>query len=151
MQAIAFIFLPSFWAINIAIANKIENKTPQLPNLVKASFETCKHTQQIIDLDNEYKEYQDETEQLQTNRIKVQCTIDSFHFKCNQLEVRFSDIKSQLKQSRDMEVNYVNQYFDKRSTYIASEYIDNETQYGSFLQDVMNKYDMRQLKFHQYE
>lgn len=113
MWTIAFIFVPSFWGINIAIVNKI----PQLPNLVKAPFETYKRTQEINDLDNEYEECQDQTEELQTNRIMIQCTIDSLHFKCNQLEDHFSDIESQLNQSRDMEVNHGNQYFDKKYLY----------------------------------
>ena len=60
MLEIVLIFIPSFWGVNIDIANK----APQLPNLVKASFETYQYTQQTIDLDDENEVYQDLAEQL---------------------------------------------------------------------------------------
>ena len=89
----AFFLILSFWGIKISITNTL----PQLPTLFKTSFETYTLTQQIIDLNNENEEYQDQTEQLQTNRI--------IHSKCIQLEDHCSDLESQLKQSRDIEVN----------------------------------------------
>ena len=88
-----FFLILSFWGIKISITNTL----PQLPTLFKASFETYTLTQQIIDLDNENEEYQDQTEQLQTNCI--------IHSKCNHFEDHCSDIESQLKQSRDIEGN----------------------------------------------
>ena len=97
MVEIILTVIQMFWGIKISITNT----SPQLPKLFEASFETYKLTQQIIGLDNENEEYQDQTVQLQTNCI--------IHFKCNHLEDHCSNLETQLKQTRNMEVSNKNQ------------------------------------------